>query len=41
VIHFGLPVAQFKKKDLLEEQTFALYIHHNPAFFETDELDLR
>jgi NOL1/NOP2/fmu family ribosome biogenesis protein len=41
VISFGLPVAQFKKNDLLPEHTFALSIDRNPAIFETVELDLR
>ncbi len=41
VISFGLPVAQFKKNDLLPEHTFALSIDRNPAIFESVELDLR
>jgi 16S rRNA C967 or C1407 C5-methylase (RsmB/RsmF family)/NOL1/NOP2/fmu family ribosome biogenesis protein len=41
VISFGLPVAQFKKNDLLPEHTFALSVDRNPAIFETVELDLR
>jgi NOL1/NOP2/fmu family ribosome biogenesis protein len=41
VISFGLPVAQFKKNDLLPEHTFALSIDRNPDIFETIELDLR
>lgn len=41
VISFGLPVAQFKKNDLLPEHTFALSIDRNPAIFETVDLDLR
>lgn len=41
VISFGLPVAQFKKNDLIPEHTFALSIDRNPAIFETIELDLR
>jgi len=41
VISFGLPVAQFKKNDLLPEHTFALSVDRNPEVFETVELDLR
>lgn len=41
VISFGLPVAQFKKNDLLPEHTFALSIDRNRNIFETIELDLR
>ena len=41
VISFGLPVAQFKKNDLLPEHTFALSVDRNPAIFESVELDLR
>jgi 16S rRNA C967 or C1407 C5-methylase (RsmB/RsmF family)/NOL1/NOP2/fmu family ribosome biogenesis protein len=41
IISFGLPVAQFKKNDLLPEHTFALSVDRNPAIFETVELDLR
>ncbi len=41
VISFGLPVAQFKKNDLLPEHTFALSIDRNPNIFETIELELR
>ena len=41
VISFGLPVAQFKKNDLLPEHTFALSIDRNPDIFESVELDLR
>lgn len=41
VISFGLPVAQFKKNDLLPEHTFALSIDRNPRVFESIELDLR
>ncbi len=41
VISFGLPVAQFKKNDLLPEHTFALSVDRNPAIFETIELNLR
>jgi 16S rRNA C967 or C1407 C5-methylase (RsmB/RsmF family)/NOL1/NOP2/fmu family ribosome biogenesis protein len=41
VISFGLPVAQFKKNDLLPEHTFALSVDRNPAIFETFELNLR
>ena len=40
VISFGLPVAQFKKNDLLPEHTFALSIDRNPDIFESIELDL-
>ena len=41
VISFGLPVAQFKKNDLLPEHTFALSVDRNPDVFESVELDLR
>ena len=41
VISFGLPVAQFKKNDLLPEHTFALSVDRNPAIFESVELNLR
>ncbi|MDP3642857.1 MAG: rRNA methyltransferase [Bacteroidota bacterium] len=41
VISFGLPLAQFKKNDLLPEHTFALSVDRNPKVFETVELDLR
>ncbi len=41
VISFGLPVAQFKKNDLLPEHTFALSIDRNTTVFESVELDLR
>lgn len=40
IISFGLPVAQFKKNDLLPEHTFALSVDRNPEIFETVELDL-
>ena len=41
IISFGLPVAQFKKNDLLPEHTFALSIDRNPDIFEAVELELR
>jgi len=41
VISFGLPVAQFKKNDLLPEHTFALSVDRNPEVFEAFKLDLR
>lgn len=41
IISFGLPVAQFKKNDLLPEHTFALSIDRNPAVFEAVEVDLK
>jgi len=41
VISFGLPVAQFKKNDLLPEHTFALSVDRNPEVFEALKLDLR
>jgi NOL1/NOP2/fmu family ribosome biogenesis protein len=41
VISFGLPVAQFKKNDLLPEHTFALSVDRNPDIFESVELDLK
>jgi len=40
VISFGLPVAQFKKNDLLPEHTFALSVDRNPTNFEPIELNL-
>lgn len=40
VISYGLPVAQFKKNDLLPEHTFALSVDRNPTIFDTIELDL-
>ena len=40
-ISFGLPVAQFKKNDLLPEHTFALSVDRNPDIFDSIELDLR
>jgi NOL1/NOP2/fmu family ribosome biogenesis protein len=41
VISFGLPVAQFKKNDLLPEHTFALSVDRNPDLFESVELELK
>ena len=41
VISFGLPVAQFKKNDLIPEHTFALSVDRNTQIFESVELDLR
>ncbi len=41
IISFGLPLAQFKKNDLLPEHTFALSIDRNPAIFESVELELK
>lgn len=41
IISFGLPVAQFKKNDILPEHTFALAVDSNTTVFETVELDLR
>ena len=41
VISFGLPVAQFKKNDLLPEHTFALSIDRNSTIFESIEVELR
>ena len=41
IISFGLPVAQFKKNDLLPEHTFALSIDRNPVVFESVEVDLK
>jgi len=41
IISFGLPVAQFKKNDIIPEHTFALSVDRNPSVFETIELDLR
>jgi 16S rRNA C967 or C1407 C5-methylase (RsmB/RsmF family)/NOL1/NOP2/fmu family ribosome biogenesis protein len=41
IISFGLPVAQFKKSDLLPEHTFALSVDRNPEIFEAVKLDLR
>lgn len=40
IVSFGLPVAQFKKNDLLPEHTFALSMDRNPEIFETVELGL-
>ena len=40
LISYGLPVAQFKKNDLLPEHTYALSVDSNPAIFDTIELDL-
>lgn len=40
IISFGLPVAQFKKNDLLPEHAFALSIDRNPAIFGIVELTL-
>jgi 16S rRNA C967 or C1407 C5-methylase (RsmB/RsmF family)/NOL1/NOP2/fmu family ribosome biogenesis protein len=40
IIRFGLPVAQFKKNDLLPEHTLALSVDRNPHVFETVELNL-
>ena len=41
VISYGLPIAQFKKNDLLPEHTYALSVDRNPAIFGSVELDLR
>jgi NOL1/NOP2/fmu family ribosome biogenesis protein len=41
VISYGLPIAQFKKNDLLPEHTYALSVDRNPDLFVTLELDLR
>ena len=41
VISYGLPVAQFKKNDLLPEHTYALSVDRNIDIFGTIELDLR
>ena len=41
VISYGLPLAQFKKNDLLPEHTFALSVDRNSSIFETVELELR
>lgn len=41
IISFGLPVAQFKKNDILPEHTFSLAVDRNTIVFETVELDLR
>ena len=41
VISFGLPVAQFKKNDLLPEHTFALSVDRNPDLFKSVELELK
>jgi len=41
VISYGLPVAQFKKNDLLPEHTYALSVDRSPDIFETIELNLR
>ncbi len=40
IISFGIPLAQFKKNDLLPEHFFALSVDRNPAIFETTELNL-
>ncbi len=40
IISFGLPMAQFKKSDLLPEHTFSLSVDRNPEIFESVELDL-
>jgi len=39
IISYGLPVAQFKKNDLIPEHTFALSVDRNPDIFESIELD--
>ncbi|HLN74567.1 MAG TPA: hypothetical protein VK205_14845 [Prolixibacteraceae bacterium] len=41
VISFGLPIAQFKKNDLLPEHTYALSVDRNPSIFPSLEIDLR
>jgi 16S rRNA C967 or C1407 C5-methylase (RsmB/RsmF family)/NOL1/NOP2/fmu family ribosome biogenesis protein len=41
VISYGLPIAQFKKNDLLPEHTYALSVDRNPALFGIVELDVR
>ena len=41
VISYGLPIAQFKKNDLLPEHTYALSVDRNPDIFGSVELDLR
>lgn len=41
IISFGLPMAQFKKNDLLPEHTYALSIDRNPAVFDSIELELK
>ena len=41
IISFGLPLAQFKKNDLLPEHTFALSVDRRSTIFELIELDLR
>lgn len=41
VISFGLPLAQFKKNDLLPEHAFALSVDRNPDVFESVDVDLR
>jgi len=41
IINFGLPVAQFKKNDLLPEHTFALSVDRNLDIFESIELELK
>lgn len=41
IIGFGLPVAQFKKNDLLPEHTFALSVDRNASIFEPVEVDLK
>lgn len=40
IISFGLPVAQFKKNDLLPEHAYALSVDRNPAIFDIVELTL-
>ncbi len=40
IISFGLPVAQFKKNNLIPEHTFALSVDRNPEIFDSIELDL-
>lgn len=41
IISFGLPVAQFKKNDLLPEHAYALSVDRNPDIFATIELGLQ
>jgi 16S rRNA C967 or C1407 C5-methylase (RsmB/RsmF family)/NOL1/NOP2/fmu family ribosome biogenesis protein len=41
VISYGLPIAQFKKNDLLPEHTYALSVDRNTSIFGTVDLDLR
>lgn len=41
VISYGLPIAQFKKNDLLPEHAYALSVDRNPALFGTVDLNLR